>query len=330
MKIIVDAFGGDNAPLSNVQGAADAVRELGAEVILVGDEEKLQKCAKDNGIVLDGIEIVHAPDVMDIHDDPNTILKSNKNTSLAVAFTLLKEGKGDAVVSAGSTGAILFGATFIVKRMKGIKRPALATVMPTTGKPTLLLDCGANLNCRPEVLYQFGVLGSVYMENVMGIKNPSVGLLNNGSEDTKGGDVLVETYSLLKNSKLNFIGNIEARDVPTGACDVLVADGFAGNIVLKLTEGVASSFMGMIKDTFMKNIITKLCAAVLKPGLRELKKKTDYSEIGGAPLLGISKPVIKAHGSSNAKAIKNAIRQAMSFASLDTESLIGGKMADAE
>lgn len=330
MKIIVDAFGGDNAPLSNVQGAADAVRELGAEVILVGDEEKLQKCAKDNGIVLDGIEIVHAPDVMDIHDDPNTILKSNKNTSLAVAFTLLKEGKGDAVVSAGSTGAILFGATFIVKRMKGIKRPALATVMPTTGKPTLLLDCGANLNCRPEVLYQFGVLGSVYMENVMGIKNPSVGLLNNGSEDTKGGDVLVETYSLLKNSKLNFIGNIEARDVPTGACDVLVADGFAGNIVLKLTEGVASSFMGMIKDTFMKNIITKLCAVVLKPGLRELKKKTDYSEIGGAPLLGISKPVIKAHGSSNAKAIKNAIRQAMSFASLDTESLIGGKMADAE
>ncbi|MBQ2392311.1 MAG: phosphate acyltransferase PlsX [Clostridia bacterium] len=330
MKIIVDAFGGDNAPLSNVQGAADAVRELGAEVILVGDEEKLQKCAKDNGIVLDGIEIVHAPDVMDIHDDPNTILKSNKNTSLAVAFTLLKEGKGDAVVSAGSTGAILFGATFIVKRMKGIKRPALATVMPTTGRPTLLLDCGANLNCRPEVLYQFGVLGSVYMENVMGIKNPSVGLLNNGSEDTKGGDVLVETYSLLKNSKLNFIGNIEARDVPTGACDVLVADGFAGNIVLKLTEGVASSFMGMIKDTFMKNIITKLCAAVLKPGLRELKKKTDYSEIGGAPLLGISKPVIKAHGSSNAKAIKNAIRQAMSFASLDTESLIGGKMADAE
>ena len=330
MKIIVDAFGGDNAPLSNVSGAADAVRELGAEVILVGDEEKLQKCAKDNSIELDGIEIVHAPDVMDIHDDPNTILKSNKNTSLAVALTLLKEGKGDAVVSAGSTGAILFGATFIVKRMKGIKRPALATVMPTTGRPTLLLDCGANLNCRPEVLYQFGVLGSVYMENVMGIENPSVGLLNNGSEDTKGGDVLVETYSMLKNSKLNFIGNVEARDVPTGACDVLVADGFAGNIVLKLTEGVASSFMGMIKGVFMKNIITKLCAVVLKPGLRELKKKTDYSEIGGAPLLGISKPVIKAHGSSNAKAIKNAIRQAMSFASLDTESLIGGKMADAE
>lgn len=330
MKIIVDAFGGDNAPLSNVRGAADAVRELGAEVILVGDEEKLQKCAKDNSIELDGIEIVHALDVMDIHDDPNTILKSNKNTSLAVALTLLKEGKGDAVVSAGSTGAILFGATFIVKRMKGIKRPALATVMPTTGRPTLLLDCGANLNCRPEVLYQFGVLGSVYMENVMGIENPSVGLLNNGSEDTKGGDVLVETYSMLKNSKLNFIGNVEARDVPTGACDVLVADGFAGNIVLKLTEGVASSFMGMIKGVFMKNIITKLCAVVLKPGLRELKKKTDYSEIGGAPLLGISKPVIKAHGSSNAKAIKNAIRQAMNFAALDTESLIGDKMAQAE
>ena len=250
---------------------------------------------------------------MDMHDEPNTILKSKSNTSLAVALKALADGEGDALVSAGSTGAVLFGATFIEKRIKGIKRPAIGTVMPGTEKPYLLIDAGANLNCRPEMLMQFAVLGSVYMNKVFGIEKPQVGLLNNGAEDSKGGEVLVETYQMLKNSTLNFIGNVEARDVPKGACDVLVADGFAGNIVLKLTEGVASEFLGLFKGILLKNIFTKIAAMIIKPGLRQMKKMMDYSEYGGAPIIGIKKPVFKAHGSSNAKAIKNAIRQAKTF-----------------
>ncbi|MBQ2676038.1 MAG: phosphate acyltransferase PlsX [Clostridia bacterium] len=315
MKIIVDAFGGDNAPLAVLQGCEMAVKEYeGMEIVLCGHEEKIKECAKENNVCIEGMEIIHADEVMDMHDEPNEILKSKSNTSLAVAFKALAEGKGDAIVSAGSTGAVLVGATFIAKRIKGIKRGALGAVMPTLGDPCLLVDCGANLNTRPDMLYQFGLLGSIYMNKVMGVENPKVGLLNNGVEDTKGGEVLVETYQLLKNSDLNFIGNVEARDVPKGVCDVLVADGFAGNVVLKLTEGVSMSFVKMFKDILMKNFITKLCALILKPGIANLKKMMDADEHGGAPFLGISKPVIKAHGSSNAKAFKNALRQANSFA----------------
>lgn len=313
MKIILDAFGGDNAPLCVIEGARNAIDEFGVEILLCGDEAKIKKCAEDNNISLDGMEIKQADDIMDMHDEPNTILKSKSNTSLAVALKALADGEGDALVSAGSTGAVLFGATFIEKRIKGIKRPAIGTVMPGTEKPYLLIDAGANLNCRPEMLMQFAVLGSVYMNKVFGIEKPQVGLLNNGAEDSKGGEVLVETYQMLKNSTINFIGNVEARDVPKGACDVLVADGFAGNIVLKLTEGVASEFLGLFKGILLKNIFTKIAAMIIKPGLRQMKKMMDYSEYGGAPIIGIKKPVFKAHGSSNAKAIKNAIRQAKTF-----------------
>ena len=313
MKIILDAFGGDNAPLCVIEGARNAIDEFGVEILLCGDEAKIKKCAEDNNISLDGMEIKQADGIMDMHDEPNTILKSKSNTSLAVALKALADGEGDALVSAGSTGAVLFGATFIEKRIKGIKRPAIGTVMPGTEKPYLLIDAGANLNCRPEMLMQFAVLGSVYMNKVFGIEKPQVGLLNNGAEDSKGGEVLVETYQMLKNSTLNFIGNVEARDVPKGACDVLVADGFAGNIVLKLTEGVASEFLGLFKGILLKNIFTKIAAMIIKPGLRQMKKMMDYSEYGGAPIIGIKKPVFKAHGSSNAKAIKNAIRQAKTF-----------------
>lgn len=313
MKIIVDAFGGDNAPLAVLKGSQAAVNEYGVQIVLCGNSQKIKKCAKENNVSLNNIEIIHAEDEMDMHDDPGEILKSKSNSSLAVAFKSLVEGKGDAVVSAGNTGAILFGAIFIVKRIKGVKRPALAPVIQSAGDPYLLIDSGANINVRPDVLLQFGVLGSIYMNKVLGIDSPKVGLLNNGTEESKGGEVLVEAYQLLSKSDLNFIGNVEARDVPNGACDVLVADGFAGNIVLKLTEGVVYTFINLLRQVLTKNIFTKMAALVIKSAMKSLKKKLDYTEYGGAPLLGISKPVIKAHGSSNAKAIKNAIRQAKLF-----------------
>lgn len=315
MKIIIDAFGGDNAPLSNIEGAYLASKEYEAKIMLCGNKEQIEKCASENNIPLDNIEIVHADDVFDIHDDPNLLLKSKKDTSLAVAFSAVKDGVADAVVSAGSSGAVLMGGTFIVKRIKGIKRPAFAAVIPTTsGKPYMLLDSGANIDCRADVLEQFGLVGSVYMKNVMGVEKPRVGLLNIGAEETKGGDVLVEAYQKLKDSQLNFIGNVEPRDVPAGACDVLVCDGFSGNIVLKLTEGVAVSFMKMFKAILLKNIVSKIAALLIKGGLKDLKKKFDYKELGGAPLIGVRKPVIKAHGSSDSRAIKSAVKQAILFA----------------
>ena len=256
MKIVVDAFGGDNAPLAVLQGCAMAMQQdANIQVLLCGDIAKMQACAADNGIDLSRMQLIQADEVFDMHDDPQEVLKSKAGTSLAVALQTLANGAADAFVSAGSTGAVLVGATFIVKRLKGIKRAALAPVMPSTGAPFLLIDCGANLHVRPEILVQFGMLGTVYMQKVMGVKNPRVGLLNNGTEDTKGGDMLVETYQMLKESDLNFVGNIEARDVPAGVCDVLVTDGFSGNIVLKLTEGVATSFMGMFKQVLLKNIL---------------------------------------------------------------------------
>lgn len=315
MRIAVDAFGGDNAPLSVIQGCAEALKEnSGLEIILFGDEDKIQLCAEENNIDISNMKIVHTFDIFDMHDEPKELLRSKKTTSLALAFKAVANGDADAVVSAGSTGAVLMGATFIVKRISGIKRAAIGTVMPTTGKPYLLIDSGANVGVRAQALVQFAALGAAYMKNVMGIENPTVGLLNNGSEDTKGGDTLVEAYQLLSKSTLNFVGNIEARDVPSGACDVLVADGFAGNVVLKLTEGLADAFLTMFKGVFMSNIITKMAALMLKPKLKGLKKQLDYAEYGGAPFLGVQKPVIKAHGSSKAKAIKNAVLQANSFA----------------
>jgi glycerol-3-phosphate acyltransferase PlsX len=233
---------------------------------------------------------------------------------MGVALDLLAKGEGDGLVSAGSTGALLTGATLIVKRIKGIKRPALATLVPTPDGAYLLLDSGANAECRPEMLMDFALMGSEYMKRVVGLENPRIGLLNVGVEDSKGDTLRQETYQLLKNSDFNFVGNIEARDVPAGACDVLVADGFSGNVVLKLTEGVAVTFFRLIKRTLLSSLKTKIGALLIKKDLGGLKSLMDYSEVGGAPLLGVRGPVIKAHGSSNAKAIKNAIGQAVRFA----------------
>lgn len=310
MKIAVDAFGGDNAPLEVIKGAAQAIEEYGVDIVLTGNEEIIKKCAEDNGIDISKMEIVHTDEIFDMHDQPTDIIRSKKNTSLGLALQLVADDKADAFVSAGSTGAVVAGATFIIKRIKGIKRPALGTVLPSKTRRFILMDCGANAECRPEMLQQFGIMSSLYMKNVEGVENPEVGLLNIGVEDTKGTPLQLEAYKLLQESPLNFIGNVESRDVPAGVCDCVIADGFTGNIALKLYEGVAMTLMKMVKGVFLTNIKTKMAYLLAKKPLMGLKKFADYGDIGGAPLLGVKKPVIKAHGGSNAKAIKNAIRQA--------------------
>lgn len=310
MKIIVDAFGGDNAPLEVLKGCQRAVSEFEVNILLAGDESILKKAADDNEISLSGMEILHAPGTFDIHDEPNTILKKNADTSLGVALNALKDGKGDAVVSAGSTGALVFGSIFIVKRIKGIKRAALAPLLPTTKGPFILLDAGANADCRADMLNQFGIMGSCYMQRVLKMQNPRVALINIGAEETKGRALEIEAHSLLSNSSINFCGNIEARHLPFGDADVVVADGYTGNIVLKLYEGMGKFFSTSLKEMFTANLKTKIAAGLLMNEINSFRKRMDYTEYGGAVLLGISKPVIKAHGSSNDKAFFNAIRQA--------------------
>lgn len=307
-KIIVDAFGGDNAPLEVLKGCERAVKELGVNIILTGSENKIKKCASDNGISLDGIEISHTDDVFDIHEEPKEIIKSGKNSSMGLGLSLLSEGKGDAFVSAGSTGALVMGATFIVKRIKGIKRVAPSPILPADKGSFILLDAGANTECRPEMLVQFAVMGSAYMEKVMGIKSPKVGLLNIGAEDSKGRELEIEAYKMLSASELNFVGNIEARDLPKGDCHVVVTDGFTGNIVLKLYEGMGSFFSKKMKWIFSGAGAVGAIFSLNK--IKLFKKQMDYRETGGSVLLGVKKPVIKAHGSSDAKAFFNAIRQA--------------------
>lgn len=310
MKIIVDAFGGDNAPLEVIKGSAMAVEQLGVEIILTGDENKIKAAAAENNISLDGISIMHTESVIDIHEEPTSIIKERSDCSMAIGLKALADGEGDAFVSAGSTGALVVGATFIAKRIKGIKRAALAPVMPTDKGYMMLVDAGANVDCRPEMLVQFGIMGSCYMQRVLGVKSPKVGLINVGAEDTKGREMDIEAYKMLKEAPVNFYGNLEARDIPLGECEVVVSDGFTGNVALKLYEGMGSYFSHTLKDMLMGSFGGKLAALLIMKKIKAFKKKMDYSETGGAVLMGISKPVIKAHGSSNAKAFYNAIRRA--------------------
>ncbi len=309
MKIIVDAFGGDHAPLEVLKGCERAVKELGVEIILTGNQNIIKKCAEENNISLEKTEIFHTEEVFDIHEEPSKIMKTGKNTSLAIGLQQLRDGKGDAFLSAGSTGALVVGATMIAKRIKGVKRVALAPVMPSAKGYFMLLDAGANTECRPEMLSQFGAMGSAYMSNVMGIKNPKVALANIGAEETKGRELELETYKLLKNSPVNFVGNIEARDIPNGDVDVVVADGYTGNMLLKLYEGMGRFFANKVKEVF-SGFIGVLSGLLILKRIKLFRKQMDYKEIGGAVLLGVSKPVIKAHGSSDANAFFNAIRQA--------------------
>lgn len=311
MKIILDAMGGDNAPAEILKGAAAATAAWpDVEILAVGDAEKIAACVKENAIEMKNIEIVNATEVIEMCDEPAKAVRAKKDSSMVVGLRMLAEGKGDAFVSAGSTGALHVGASLIVRTVKGVKRPALATVIP--GKtPFLLLDCGANVECRASMLEAFGVMGSVYMNKVMGLEQPRVALVNNGAEESKGTPTYVEAHQLLKNNKaIHFVGNIEPRDIPAGAADVVVADGFTGNVVLKLTEGLAKYFGSKLKEMFKKSLGTKVGYLLLKGGVADFKKSMDADEYGGAPLLGTRRPVIKAHGSSNARAIQNAIRQA--------------------
>lgn len=310
MNIVVDAFGGDNAPLAVIEGAQRAVSELGVQITLTGDENRIKKCAADNNISLDGIDIIHTESVIDIHEEPTEILKSRNDCSMAVGLKTLADGSGDAFVSAGSTGALVVGATMIAKRIKGIKRPALAPILPTAKGHMILLDGGANVDCRPEMLMQFGIMGSVYMEKVMGVKSPKVGLLNVGAEDTKGRDLDKEAYKLLSSAPVDFYGNLEAREMPQGVCQVAVTDGFTGNIALKLYEGMGSFLAGELKGMLTDGITGKLAALLILKKVKAFKKKLDYTEVGGGVMMGVARPVIKAHGSSNGKAFFNAIRQA--------------------
>ncbi len=311
MNIIIDAMGGDNAPKEILLGAAAAVREHGVQITAVGRRAAIEACAKENGIDLAGIAIVNAEETIEMCDEPTAAIRRKKDSSMVMGLRMLAAGEGDAFVSAGSTGALLAGATLIVKRLKGVKRPAIGTVIPGAEQPYLLLDAGANVECRPEMLDAFATMGSVYMEKVMGRANPAVALVNNGAEETKGPETYVQAHKLLcRNPNIRFVGNIEPRDVPAGRADVVVCDGFTGNVILKLTEGVAKMLTGEIKKVFLSGVKTKLAYLMVKDGMRGFKKKLDADEHGGALMMGVAKPVIKAHGSSNAKAFCNAIRQA--------------------
>ena len=324
MKIILDAMGGDLAPEAPVLGAIEAAKAFGAEIVLVGRGEDILEVMSKHGIsdLPDGVEIANADDVVDMHDDPASVIHKRKNSSMVIGLKMLAEGKGDALVSAGSTGALLTGATLLVKRVRGIRRAAMAPAMPTkTGGKAVICDCGANAECTPEFLLQFGLVGSAYAKKVLGIESPRVGLLNIGTEDSKGTQLQKDAYALLQDAGnkglIRFTGNVEARAVPLGEVDVVVCDGFSGNVLLKSIEGTAMFMGSMMKKLFKRNIATKLGYLLCKGGVGEMMKMLDYREIGGTQFLGIQKPVIKAHGASDALAFRNAVRQAMTAARND-------------
>ena len=314
MKIAVDIFGGDNSPSALIDGCVEAAKLYDdVEFVFTGDERIITDYMSEKGYGSSRISIIDAPETITCGEQPTVAIKRKKNSSLVKALELVASKEADAFVSAGSTGAVLAGATLIVRRIKGVKRPALAPVMPTVKGPVLLIDCGANVDCKPNYLQQFAVMGSAYMKKVCGIDAPRVGLINNGAEAEKGNELTKSAYKLLENTDINFVGNCEARYTMTGDYDVLVCDGFVGNAVLKCTEGVARSVMSIMKQELMASPITKLGALISKSGFKRVKKRMDYTEYGGAPLLGINGCIIQAHGSSNAKAITSAIGQARSY-----------------
>ena len=320
MKIIVDAMGGDNAPLEIVKGALQGRARWGVDIVLTGDAAQILRALEECGekTVPQGVEIANATQTVEMCDDPATVFRHKKDTSMGVGLTMLRDGKADALVSAGSTGALLTGATLITKRVRGIRRAAMAPVIPTTTGRAVLIDCGANAECTPEYLVQFAYLGNFYAKRVLGIGTPRVGLLNIGAEDSKGTDLQKQTLVRLREADaaghLHFIGNIEAKEAIKGGCDVIVTDGFSGNILLKTMEGVGSFAGSALKSMFKKNLLTKLAALAVMPGLNAFKAKLDPNKVGGTAFIGISKAVIKAHGASNAEAIENAVGQAAAFA----------------
>lgn len=317
MVIAVDAMGGDNAPSEIVKGAVDALENGKINIVLVGKENLISSELKKYSFDENRLSIVNAESVIGNDETPTTAVKQKKDSSMITGLRLLRDKSASAFVSAGNTGALLTGATVVVGRLQGLKRPALATLLPNAKGFSFLIDSGANVDVKPEYLVQFAKMGAVYMENVMGIQNPRIGLLNIGAEKEKGNALTKEAYTLLEESDIHFYGNVEARDVPQGVVDVVVCDAFVGNIVLKYTEGLAGSLMGMIKEELMSSTLSKIGALMAKDAFKNLKKRFDYTEVGGAPFLGLKALVVKAHGSSNAKAIKGAINQCIAFIETD-------------
>ncbi len=313
MKIVIDAMGGDNAPVATVKGAIEAIKNYDIDVILAGNESMIKEQLAKYDHTREKIEIIHCSEIITNEDRPVSAIREKKDSSMAVALKLVKEKKADAIVSAGNTGALLAGGLLILGRIKGIDRPALAPPYPTTDGIAVLIDGGANSDCKPRNLLEFGIMGSVYAEKVLEIRRPRVGIVNIGIEEEKGSEIVKEAHKLCKTGPFNFKGNIEARDIPAGYADVIVCDGFTGNVILKLTEGLADTIFRLLKEEFVKNPLRKIGASLLKSGLKDFKERFDYTEYGGAPFLGVKGVLIKAHGSSDAKAVKNAIRQGIKF-----------------
>ncbi len=325
MRIILDGMGGDNAPYAVCEGAVMAAREIEHEIIIIGDSEKIEnalnKIAGKN--MPSNISICHASEVITNNESPALAIRRKKDSSIVKGMKMLKEGEGDLFISAGSTGALLAGGLLIIGRIRGIDRPAICTIYPILGgEASLLCDAGANAECKPRNLVDFAIMSSIYMEKVLGRENPTVALVNIGEEEEKGSPLTKETFELLKQTDLNFKGNIEARDVPKGKADIIVTDGFTGNIILKLTEGMAWNIFKTIKKKFTDGIHARLGSLLLLDKLKELKKEFDYSSYGGAPILGIKRPVVKMHGSSSDKAVKNTILKAVVFAEQDVINII--------
>ena len=328
VRVALDAMGGDNAPGEIVLGAVQAAREYGMGVYLVGREEAIRaELAKHDTSGLD-LPIIHTDEVIEMDEHPANAVRRKKNASMTLALQLVRDGKALGAVSAGNSGAMMAAALFTLKRIEGVDRPALGGVFPTKDATCLVIDMGANADCKPEFLLQFALMGSIYMERIFGVSSPRVGLLANGEEDTKGNQLVQDTHQLLKANAatlgLNFTGNVEGRDIPAGSADVIVCDGFVGNVVLKLSEGLAETLIGLLRTQMTSTLPSKLAGAVLRPGLRKVFQRLDYAEYGGVPLLGVNGSAIISHGRSKAKAIKNALRVARQTA----ETNVAGAIAD--
>ena len=315
MKIAIDGMGGDNAPQAVVEGVVQALKEYeDIKLYITGPKDEIEKELSKYTYPKDRVTVVHTSEVISPNEHPVMAIRKKKDSSLVKALNLVKEGECEAIISGGSTGAFLAGCTFMVGRIKGVERPALAPIMPGRNGKFMIVDVGANVDCKPQYLIQFAHMGKIYYEGMFNTKNTSIGLINIGAEEEKGNELTKATYKLLKEENFNFVGNVEPRDIPKGEVNVLVADGFVGNTALKMYEGSASNILGMIKDEiYSSSIISKLGAVLLKPVFNSLKVKFDYKEVGGAPFLGVDGICIKAHGSSDGKAFKNAIRQTKLF-----------------
>ena len=332
MRIILDGMGGDNAPGEIVKGAVEASKLIEDEIVIVGDGDKIEFQPKKYKYSDEKISVKHASEVIENDDAPVRAVRRKKDSSMVVGLNMVKSGEGDLFISAGNTGALMAGALFNLGRIQGIDRPAIASIYPILGtkKPSLLVDAGANSECKPSNLLEFAMMGSIYMEKVLGRENPKIGLVNLGVEETKGSTLTKAAFGLLEKSHLNFSGNIEAREVPLGGADVVVCDGFVGNVILKLTEGLAINIVNLLKKKFTENARAKMGAVLLSKKLRSLKEEFDYTEYGGAPILGVKDPVVKMHGSSNANAVKNSILKAIPFAEENVVGIISESVFEIE